>query len=765
YSSWSATPYTLIGSAVTTLTISVGGVTKTTNCYCFYEPDIHVLFGGGTNISSYTEAIEQYQTTFNADYDPAIINTVTTSSERTDGLGNAYNMFEMSTNMTDVGMLADETAASLGKTTRYAESAAEIGSNYDKWCRGFYYWAQLMFEVYDGSLTMKEYNALQAMGVDMDALGGGLEKVRGVTSYTYTKTTSGIETWELYPQTSRQTQYANGIVEDVYDVLAAEYAELGDEAPHQPTQHTSTSGMGGGGQGSSGSTTTAYVLTTEELIDYLNPDGQKNSGFLLNSSSSLSDDVIATLEEANIKVFSNLPTTVYGITMQARENALGQPYYLAYIYYDQLSAMTNVDMTLNPISLVFYWMENFYHVSDTDAMQTVIVNMLEDADLPSGLVVTNSATTDSYGSGVAEDIENMIILGMKYYLCVEEPRLEEAGEEMEVTRDDTGATTSANTNWAYWFSLNGKGYEDVLTMGIGSDDEFLNPSGNGVANRNLNAQKYASDGTAETFYTENSSYMQDGTSEELQTYDNTSSSGSSGSSSSGSSSSGSSSSGGSSSGGSSGGGLIGGPTTTTTTTELNTTPIDIAATEVMTTEEATTAVEAMTDVDSTAYYYDATLWAVQNGVTSGVSDESFSPDTACTRAQIVTFLYRLAGSPAVSSSSTGFNDVPLSQYYYDAVQWAVENGITNGVGDGEFGSDDVCTRAQIVTFLYRFAGQPDTSTDTAFTDVSSTDYYAAAVAWAAEQGITTGTSDTTFSSADSCTRAQVVTFLYRFAQG
>ncbi|MCD8100072.1 MAG: dockerin type I repeat-containing protein [Oscillospiraceae bacterium] len=513
-SSWSATPYTLVGQPSSTITISVGGVTKTTNCYCFYEPDIHVVFGGGAS-GSPASAVAEYQAAYNADYDPVIINTVTTSSERTDGLGNAYNMFEMSANMTDVGLAADELAAELGKTTRYAESAAEIGSNYDKWSRGFYYWAQLMFEVYDGTLSDDEVAALEAYGVDIDALGGGLEKVRGVRSFAYD---SDTDTWTIYDQTSRQTQYASGIIEDVYEVLAAEYAEQGESAAHQPFEY------------SSGRTTaTAYSLTTAELIEYLNPEGQEHGGFLLDTSNSTnlaasdtSEGATMTvreqLEAEGIKVFSNLPTTVYGITMQARENALGQPYYLAYIYYDQLAAMTNVDMTLNPISLVFYWMSNFYHVNDTDAMQTVIVNMLENADLPSGLVVTDSATTDSYGSGVAEDIENMIILGMKYYLAVEEPRLIADGEEMSVSRDSTGATNSSGTNWAFWFSLRGGDYEgydgeydDVLSMGIGSDDIYLNPEGNGVANRYLNAQNYASDGTVDTFYTEYSSYIQEGT--------------------------------------------------------------------------------------------------------------------------------------------------------------------------------------------------------------------------------------------------------------
>ncbi len=223
--------------------------------------------------------------------------------------------------------------------------------------------------------------------------------------------------------------------------------------------------------------------------------------------------MIERLESAGIKILTNLPTTE-GMIAQARANALGQLYYLGFIYYDQIAAMTDVDMTLSPISLVFYWMERFYHVNDNDAMQQVIVNMLESADLPEGLVVSDSATTDSFGSDVEAAIENMIILGMKYYLAVEEPRLLADGVyEAEV--DEDGNIVSSDS-YAYWFSLHGTSYDDILGIGIGSGDIYLNPEGNGEENRYLNAQKWASDGTVETFYIEYSSYVKDGTSMELQ---------------------------------------------------------------------------------------------------------------------------------------------------------------------------------------------------------------------------------------------------------
>ncbi len=207
-------------------------------------------------------------------------------------------------------------------------------------------------------------------------------------------------------------------------------------------------------------------------------------------------------------------------------------------------------------------------------------------------------------------------------------------------------------------------------------------------------------------------------------------------------------------------------TTTTTVTDVtdtafNTTPIEVTTEAVMTEEEAAAAVAAMTDVEADAYYADAIAWALEYGITTGTSDSTFDPSAECTRAQIVTFLYRMAGSPTIEGGTNIFADVDSDAYYYDAILWAIENGITNGTSSTTFDPDAVCTRAQIATFLHRFAGQPEAD-DHGFVDVDSDDYYNSAVAWAYENGITTGTSDSTFSPADDCTRAQVVTFLYRY---
>ena len=167
------------------------------------------------------------------------------------------------------------------------------------------------------------------------------------------------------------------------------------------------------------------------------------------------------------------------------------------------------------------------------------------------------------------------------------------------------------------------------------------------------------------------------------------------------------------------------------------------------------------DVATGSYYEDAVDWAVENGITKGTDDTHFSPDGICTRAQAVTFLWRAAGSPKPETRTMPFADVPAGSYYYDAVLWAVENGITEGTSDTTFSPNAICTRAQIVTFLWRSEKSPAAGTANPFADVKSTAYYADAVLWAAKEDITKGTTNTTFSPDADCTRAQIVTFLWR----
>ena len=168
------------------------------------------------------------------------------------------------------------------------------------------------------------------------------------------------------------------------------------------------------------------------------------------------------------------------------------------------------------------------------------------------------------------------------------------------------------------------------------------------------------------------------------------------------------------------------------------------------------------DVPNDAYYYEAVKWAAENGITGGVGNSLFAPNQPCTRAQIVTFLWRAADSPEPKNMSN-FSDVPADSYYAKAVAWAVENGITTGTGDGKFSPDATCTRAQSVTFLFR-ASKASANGAPAFSDVVATAYYAEAVKWATNNGITNGIGDNLFGSDNDCTRAQIVTFLYRMYQ-
>ena len=170
-----------------------------------------------------------------------------------------------------------------------------------------------------------------------------------------------------------------------------------------------------------------------------------------------------------------------------------------------------------------------------------------------------------------------------------------------------------------------------------------------------------------------------------------------------------------------------------------------------------------TDIPSGAYYENAVIWAADKGITGGTSATTFSPNGICTRAQAVTFLWRAAGSPAPKSMNS-FADVPADAYYAKAVAWAVENGITSGTGGGKFSPNATCTRAQIVTFLYRAAGSPAVSGGNAFSDVKAGAYYADAVTWAANKGITGGIGNGLFGSDNNCTRAQIATFLYRYME-
>ena len=177
--------------------------------------------------------------------------------------------------------------------------------------------------------------------------------------------------------------------------------------------------------------------------------------------------------------------------------------------------------------------------------------------------------------------------------------------------------------------------------------------------------------------------------------------------------------------------------------------------------EDNTMLNYFVDVPASAYYYDAVLWAAEQGITGGTDATHFSPDGVCTRAQAVTFLWRAAGSPAPSATAMPFTDVAADSYYYNAVLWAMENGITVGTSSTTFSPDLKCSRAHIMTFLWRSEKSPAAGSVNPFTDVFADAYYAGAVLWAVKESVTNGTSSATFSPDTDCTRAQIVTFIWR----
>lgn len=171
--------------------------------------------------------------------------------------------------------------------------------------------------------------------------------------------------------------------------------------------------------------------------------------------------------------------------------------------------------------------------------------------------------------------------------------------------------------------------------------------------------------------------------------------------------------------------------------------------------------QPFSDVAYDRYYYEPVIWAVENGITNGIGSNLFGTSNFCTRAEIVTFLWRAAGQPEPTSSENPFSDVAEGRFYYKAVLWAVENGITNGYDDGRFGPDDVCTRSQIVTFMYRAAGEPEVTSTNPFTDVIEGKFYYNAVLWAVENGITNGTGNG-FEPDNTCSRVEAVAFIQRY---
>ncbi len=669
-SAWTATPFTLLwnnnksgptGGASGTTTITVAGVTKTTNPAFFYEPDI--LLGGASN--GYATELANYQADYNENYDPTIFlgygtgsGQYAASGTRSDGLGLEYNQFDMTKGVVYLGSVVQNLMNETGKVNRYDQGTYEIAVNYDKYDRGLYYYVQ------------------------SEIASGGLTQVYYASSLSYSSDTGY---YTVSQGTGRNAQYASGIGVDIYDLLEDGYVFSDGTVVEKTTSSSSSSSQGGqGGQGGS-SSSSGYQLTTAQLIEILNAPTSacaEATGVVIGSSAS-SVDPTGALEEAGIRFLNSLPSCVYGMTMQTVENGMGIPYYIGFFYYDQ-------DSSLNPINYIYYWMENFYHVSDNNSMETVVTNMLSSADLPTSLNLADK-TTSGYS---ASTIEAQIVAGIAYYQNVLEPSYDAMVAAGEIDSDSA----------LYWTTLD-------TTVGIGGTV------------RNTNA-----DYTCESTDSFTDSY----------------------------------------------GNVIYSFSFTSVNGEDDTAELSIleeilaGLTEVYTDEETATLIAAMTDVaamgnaDTTAYGA-AITWAVQTGVSVGTSTTTFDPYTGCNRATFVALLYHAAGSPSVEGLSIPFTDVSESSWYYDAVVWAYNAGVTSGTSDTTFDPTVICNRATITAFLWQAAGMPEAEAENPFTDVASGVWYESAVIWAVANGVTYGTSDTTFSPTTTCTRAQAVTFLYRLA--
>jgi len=384
YSLWTATPYTLLwssnssgctGQASGTTTITVGGVTKTTNPAFFYEPD--VLLGGTTD--GYAEELANYQSEYNADYDPTIFlgygtgsGNYAASGTRADGLGLEYNQFDMTKGVVYLGSVLQNLMNETGKVNRYDQGTYEIAVNYDKFDRGLYYYVLSQIE------------------------SGDLIQIRYASDLSYDSDT-GIYTVTL--GTGRTAQHASGLGVDIFNLLEDGYT-FSDGTVVEASEITTI------GMGNRVTTSTGFYLTSDQLIEILNAPTAENeaaTGVIIDSSAS-SVDPTGVLSDAGVRFLDNLPSCIYSMGVQTVENGMGIPYYAGFFYYEQ-------DPSLNPVSYIYYWMEHFYHVSDNEAMDEVITNMLEEADLP-GSLTADASHADAYSS---TEIEDQIVAGIEYY--------------------------------------------------------------------------------------------------------------------------------------------------------------------------------------------------------------------------------------------------------------------------------------------------------------------------------------------------------------
>lgn len=645
YSSWTATPYSIrcdgakVGPAGldtnTTLIVSVGGTTKTFNAAFFYEPDILIA----SSMDGYADYIKQYNDTYNTNYDPTIVTHTCPMNAHSDGLGLEYNQFDMAAGLIEIAKAVQDTMEETGKTTRYAEGPYEIAVNYDKYGRGLYYYAQSKFA------------------------SGALTKINYASSVTYDAST---DSWAVVDSTTRQAQYASGIGNNIYDLLKAGY-KFSDGSTVSPTTITTTTRGPGAGGATSQVETQGFYLTTSQLIEILNAPTASNAkatGVIIGAVGI--GDGYAELLDAGVRFLSDLPECVYGMTMQTVENGMGIPFYLSYFYYDQ-------DNSFDPASMIAYWMEHFYHISDTTAMRTVVNNMLTDSDLPAHYTIN----MNKYN---ASEIENMIISGIKYYRTIE-------------------SSLSSLEKWSCLDCSVGIGSSDASLKSIGADIEpelsgvFTNSGGVDkvpAVSCEASADVDPGNGTGEpTTPTEPStpatpSKFSDVAAgswyEEAVDYAVSN-------------------------------GLFTGTSDTTFSPNSGMTRAMLVTVLHRAENEPSAAAAAFSDVPSGKWYTNAVGWASANQIVSGISERQFAPDNNITREQLVTILYRYAqqkgysldsSAPATGAVTAMKDWSSVKSYAQDAMEWAYNNGIISGMGDGTIAPAGNATRAQVATIIMNF---------------------------------------------------------------
>ncbi len=472
-------------------------------------------------------------------------------------------------------------------------------------------------------------------------------------------------------------------------------------------------------------------------------------------------------EDALPLIIDTLPTCLYGMVMQTHENALGIPYIQSIVYANELD--------LNPVYAAAYFYENFFHITDQEALQETVNTLLSSATLPEGV-------TTSLKDYDPKAVEELIIEGIDYARENNGKRHDDpevwnpdtsigigsyvppVQYTVNVTAEGNGsvegsgtydenstvtvtATPQSSQSFLGWYKGDKKISEDLkysfeIKENTDLTGRFTTYSPGGDGGSPVQPTKYTvsvkTDGngtvTGAGTYEKNASVTVNANPAENSEF---------------------------------AGWYLGDKAVSNDLSYTFKISGDTELTAKFTaksTDDPTdpeTKDNPFTDVQEGDYFAEPVNWAVQNAVTTGTTPTTFSPEQDCTRAQMVTFLWRAKGSPEPSNATNPFVDVPQNAYYAKAVLWAAEQGITKGSSETTFSPDETVTRGQTVTFLWRMEGSESVSVNNPFADVAVDQYYTDAVLWAVKNGITTGKTDNSFAPDDPCTRAQIVTFLYR----